>query len=460
MDINAQRTNDNSQKLNSFVNNRTSVTKTNIGDTITGRIVAGMVIRHNHLWPTLVEEAGGSTVKPTWRGASVNGDNRDPLDVVSEIDKALQAHYLQSTGGDPNRAMSLFGKRTVHLYAWIKREQGKPPEVGLLEANWTVANGIDQLRKKVSPTNPEMLYYGLPYMYDICISKYKNPKTGRPAYEVSPFQCSTEGKIPVKHLEEDKYPITDKTPFFSSEDLEAIAACDWELKDQDVPITSAELLDRLRQFPIDLSRRTRDGKNFMFFRTKTELNVIEEALKHEGIDFISPQPADINMLPDGNNGDYANKFLMSLESSPSQPQIEHNTNSDPNVGTTPVNTQAPPVNNQTQATQASQPGSIPQNSAPVGTAPQNNSPIPLAGYAPQNVAPTGPAPSQANPVPPVGVGNSVNTGNATHAHPGIKPSSEGLPFNGQTPTVPPANNPQQQSATPDNNQGMPDNIDW
>ena len=357
MDINQQKTNNNADSVSVKSRDRTSVTSLSKGQSVTGRIINGFEVRHIHWWPTFAEDRESGIMKPTWRTSYVDGNIRSPLDVLADVDKALQAMYMKMAGGNPKDANSLLTKKPVYEFAWISRDPKKEGKVEILEANWSVASAIDTLRTKTHPSQDKLkkLFYGLPYMYDICITKGQNAKTGRPEYTVVPVQCTMEGKIDIKYIDENKYPFPNKEQFFSPEDLNAIQSCQWELNEQDKPISITELIERLKTFPIDLSRRVKnDPGRFIFFRTKEELLALQAVMESEGVQYMVPHPNDLVAIPEKSG---EKTLAAQIISNPQNRRLEltnaPNTNKEslPTANTGVSNNQNPTANTNVNNTQ-------------------------------------------------------------------------------------------------------------
>jgi len=265
------------------------------GDQFSFRIVTGPIHRFFHMWPTMVEDDETKVQQATWRSAHVQGDVRTVLDQLANVDKVLKQKHISSRGGDPTEAMSVLRKQDRYDYAIIPRIQGEDPEVSVLEANWTVYNDIRNLSTQKHPTKQGMLMYGLHYMYDLVLTKGRNVKTKRPSYKVDVLSCQTEGRIPMDHLDDKKFPIENPSQFFSGEDLAMIEAATWEIEEIDKPIENEKLIEYLKDFPIDLGRQ--DKKNasvFLFFNNQEDLLAIQNYAVSSALPISVPNPATMS----------------------------------------------------------------------------------------------------------------------------------------------------------------------
>ena len=271
----------------------------NIGDQLPFRIVTGPIHRFLHMWPTQVEDEDTQVVKPTWRSSHVKGDERTVLDQLANLDKALKQKHIAARGGDTAEARSVLAKQDRYDYAIIPRIQGEIQEVTILEANWTVYNDIRNISTLKHPTVQGMLMYGLHYMYDLVLTKGRNPKTGRPSYKVDVLDCHYQGKISINHLDDEKYPIDNPAQFFSAEDLSLIEMATWELEEQDKPIENDKLIEYLKEFPIDLGRQDKTNPSvFLFFNNHEDLAAIQAYSNKENLPVNGPTPTKLGTTPD------------------------------------------------------------------------------------------------------------------------------------------------------------------
>jgi len=267
-----------------------------VGSSWSGRIVAGPIHRHFHMWPTRASDPTTNVIKNTWRSVMVNPSETNMLDKLASIDKALKQKALVASGGDPKKARSVLEKGDRFDYAVIFRNTGKPPVVEIMEANWTVFDAINQLKNKKDPQKPEYLLYGLPFMYDIIIEKRLKPTTGQPDYAVSiyPPTLRTGGLVHSGYLDQDKNPFPNPEQFFSADDLALIQACPFELEDIDKPVPPEKVMDIVREFPIDLNHRLKDNASvFTFFNRIEDLLAIQEYAKTSGTHFYVPNQQDL-----------------------------------------------------------------------------------------------------------------------------------------------------------------------
>jgi len=266
------------------------------------RIVSGPAHRFFHMWPTTAEDEETKVMKNTWRSAHVKGDERSLLDQLANLDKALKQKHISSRGGDDSKAMSILRKQDRYDYAIIPRiqEPGKQPEICILEANWSVYNDIRNKSTEKHPTKPGMLLYGLQYMYDLVLTKGKNTQTGRPAYKVDVLGCTTEGTIPIDHLDAERFPIDNPMRFFPSEDLALIEATAWELDEQDLPIDNEKLAEYLKEFPIDLGRAEKNNaSSFLFFNSPDDLGALQNYAFTQALPVHIPKQAELAAMPQG-----------------------------------------------------------------------------------------------------------------------------------------------------------------
>ena len=275
---------------------RRQVKKIPLNDSWTGRIVAGPVKRHWHFWPTRAMDKTTQVEKSTWKSVIVNPNESNILDRLAAVDKALKQKALVASGGDPKKAKSLLAKGDRFDYAMIIRNTGKPPIVEIVEANWTVFDAINQLKTKKDPNKPDYLLNGLPFMYDVIIERRIKPTTGQPDYSVSihPATLRTSGMVHSGFLDQDKNPFPNPEQFFSAEDLAAIQACPFELADLDKPMSPEQVIDVVRDYPIDLNHRLKENNSiFTFFNRMEDLLAIQEFSKTSGTHFFVPNETDL-----------------------------------------------------------------------------------------------------------------------------------------------------------------------
>jgi len=251
------------------------------------RIVTGPIQRHFHMWPTQAMDTTTGMTMPTWRSVYVNFKDKTPLDQLAALDKHMKANMLKAQGGDEKEARSVLAKQNRFDYVVIERVQGEEPQLSILEANWTVYQGINKLATLPHPTNAGMLHHGLQYMYDIVITKGTNPKTHRPEYTVAALNCATEGKISMDYLDSTNFPMDNPGQYFGAGDLQLIENAEWSLETEDAVVEPKKFGDVLKEFPLDLGRTDKNNKtSYLFFSNQTEYQALETQAKSVGVYYL------------------------------------------------------------------------------------------------------------------------------------------------------------------------------
>lgn len=266
------------------------------GEQLVVRIVNGPMHRWFHMWPTLEEDFVAKTLKNTWRSVYVKKDDTTNIEKLAAVDVLMKKAKIKAAGGDEKQARSLLSKQNRYDYAVIHKgaPTGQALMVEIMEANWKVYSNIGALFSMKDPRNPAMLLNGLPYMSDIVITKGTDPKTRRPSYAVSVLGCKVDGKIEMKYLDEVACPYPNQEQFFTTEELEAIKVCPWDLDTVDQPKTPEEVSAMISQFPIDFARREKnDQSKFYLFSSKEELDMLVKIAENEGVQYYFPSKEDV-----------------------------------------------------------------------------------------------------------------------------------------------------------------------
>lgn len=388
-----------------------------VGSEVRARILQGVQDKYCYWWPTVVEDQNSGVVKNTWRNAYVDGNAKTPLDHLADLDRAFKQKLTEASGGNPTEVRSMFDKEMTYDYAAIIRgsSTGKADSIQILKTNWSVMNRINQIQHMLSGVSKDYLEYGLIYMYDIIIRKSTNPKNGRNQYTVDPEiqTCAhTAGKVHIAYIDQDRNPL-DPNQYLSAEDQQLVAACNWDLDTIEQPIPVAQLMDRLRQYPINLAARQRNNPSrFLFFQSRQELETLQKVMALESIAFLLPQDNEIASLPShvGTNepmrqalnapaaGSAAAIVAPAMLPPPGPTPAKAQTTPPPPPNTVPVYAPAP-------AQVYAPPPATNADGSPVGPAqavPPVN-PATVSAPAPTQYAPPPPpppAPSAAPPVPP------------------------------------------------------------
>lgn len=299
MDINTTRTNQDED--GQFRPKATRARDLKINESVTGRLVDGPVRRLFQWWPTSYTDTRSNQEVKSWRSVSLPTERNftSPLDEVAKADKAIKAQLLELSKKDKNLARSIFDRQQLFRYVWIKRTPAGSI-IELLDANWTIVEGIKNLRTTKSSTASGYLKYGLPYMYDISISVQINSKTGRKEYYVTPEDYSaTKDHIPEVYMDEKDHPIPNRAQFYNAADLELINSCGIVLDQIDPPLNEKQILEYIQKFPIDLDRRQKDNPTIpMIFTQKVEYDTILAMLNRFKLNYL-PLSVNNNLaLPD------------------------------------------------------------------------------------------------------------------------------------------------------------------
>ena len=288
---------------------RLRVKDLNFGETAVIRVINGPMKRISQMWPCFAEDKTTATLKATWRSVFVDKDESNALTAFAGVDINLKKKHAVSMNKDPKEIKkSALSKSDRFDYAVIHKKPGEAMVSKILETNWTVHNAIQTLKTAKYPLDPtNLLHYGLPYMYDLAIVKERDVKTKQPKYTVNTMNVHTEGKIKVDYLDEDKFPYPNPEQFFTAEEIEVINATTWDLETIDMPISAADVLAKLREFPIDLGRK--DSKNpsvFMFFNSKDDLNALLTATHAQNIPVAIPNEHELLTLNVGSGQEQVN----------------------------------------------------------------------------------------------------------------------------------------------------------
>lgn len=344
------------------------------------RIVNGPVHRWLHLWPTQSEDQATNVMKNTWRSAYVQHDVTTVLDELAKVDIALKQKHLKARGADTKDASSMLEKMDRYDYAVIPRVPGEPPSLQVFEANWTIYSQIKDKAKKADAVDPRMLMYGLCYMYDIVVTKVINERSGQNNYtvEVAP-NCPTAGKIPIQHLDTEKYPIENMAQYFSAQDLELINGADWDLDALDQPVSEEELIKILVEYPIDLGRRDKiNPSTFIFFNAREDFQALQSFSTTAGLPILIPTANDLVALPSQTSANALPALSPSLGTAvDAQFETVPNTfASVPAAASAPMAEKVPPTRPDPAPAGASQPAATPLQAAPAAGAANQQGQVP------------------------------------------------------------------------------------
>lgn len=275
-------------------NKRFRVTKMDFNQKVVLRIVNGPEHRYFHMWPTIEEDQATMAIKATWRGVTVEKDQKNVLDTLAEVDASIKKEIARAAGDEKKAERSTLRKSDRFDYAVIIRNVSEfAGKVSIMETNWTVHNAIQQTKNKKSVTDDKKLFHGLPYMYDIVIEKIRNPKTRQPDYTIEVMENPYRGQVPIEYLDEEKYPMQNREAFFTAEDLALINETQWELEDQDKPVGPDKVLEMLRTFPIALGQRNKENNKFLFFQTLADLKALQNFAVSNTIPIYLPRMEEL-----------------------------------------------------------------------------------------------------------------------------------------------------------------------
>ena len=223
------------------------------------RILFGPVKVQSVYWPTLVEDPDTGTMIP--RNKLIRRPAQGTVfDTLASLEKRVRAQMGES---NPRSSLSPSNK---WWYLVIDRND-PTASIQIAEYPYTVFKRLVELESQISTKNRDNLRHGLIFQYDVIITKKVDPTKPKflgTSYEVDvdPENAYT-GKVPAKLLgaktEDLKAAGFDPQSCFSEEDWDMVESCDINLEEAAKPDTPESVIEKLKQFPLNLGATGPDG---------------------------------------------------------------------------------------------------------------------------------------------------------------------------------------------------------
>lgn len=260
------------------------------------RFVSGVERVERIFWPMMAENEDGE-LEASWRSV-VCPSEPTILDKLAQLDRRIQI----DAGVDPRGVGSRLDRGTKFLYLGFDRRDSKP-EIKQIEVGWQVHKALNEMEAAPDIKDPTKKLNGLLFMFDVIVKKTQD--RSRPGffgigYSASPVPNNPfAGKVPAAWNVTEDVPSFDyvKKGIFTEGEQVAIDSCSISLAEEAEPTTPEELMDRLREFPIDLSAM--DGSKPIFYDSdalRAKLEELEEfvlgagKLLEAGTDFPPQSP--------------------------------------------------------------------------------------------------------------------------------------------------------------------------
>lgn len=216
------------------------------------RFVEGVERVERIFWPMMAENEDGE-LESTWR---VTVCPREPtiLDKLAQLDRRIQVE----AGVEPREVKSRLDRGVKFLYLGFDRRESQPV-IRQIETGKKVYDDLCRIELSRDPVDGSKLLNAFLFMFDVDVEKWKD-KSKKGWFAVSykataapnnPFA----GKVPASWGDTEPIPEFDyvKKGVFTEQEMAAINACDISLAEESEPDTPEELMERLREFPIDLT---------------------------------------------------------------------------------------------------------------------------------------------------------------------------------------------------------------
>jgi len=263
------------------------------------RFVEGVERVERIFWPTMAENEDGE-LESTWRAAVCP---REPtiLDKLAQLDRRIQI----DAGVEPREVRSRLDRGVKFLYLGFDRRESKAA-IRQIEVGKKVYDDLCRIELDRDPVDGSKLLNALLFMFDVDVKKWKD--TAKKGWFAISYRATAApnnpfaGKVPAAWGDTQPIPEFDyvKKGVFTEQEMAAISACDISLAEEAEPTTPEEVMDRLREFPIDLSA-IQDNKPIFYDSSalRGRLEELEEFVLGEGklleagADFSpSPPPAE------------------------------------------------------------------------------------------------------------------------------------------------------------------------
>lgn len=183
--------------------------------------------------------------------------------LFNQADKKLAKLNPEMTEKKLEKYRSLWNGGTRYWWLAFDRANAKPV-VEVLEVSWTINEKIEKFTEAISKKKgkTDFLRYGLPFMYDLIITKDIDPKIKNKmhatSYEVDvDHETIPVGDIPISWLHEGFE--GDLDDYFTEEELKAMDDYKGELEEMTAPLSETEIQDKLTDSPPILNAM-RDNK--------------------------------------------------------------------------------------------------------------------------------------------------------------------------------------------------------
>lgn len=219
------------------------------------RILAGVKRFSKIFWPSIVSDPEEGW-KPTTKVVIVP-EEQTVLDLFAKIDKRVKIE----SGFDPKEVKSDLDRQTSWAYLAFDRSSDEL-KVIQLEVPYSVFDALSKIEETIDPKNPDMLLYGLIYMYDVIITKHQD-KSKKGYYGIS-YSVEVDprnkfvSKVNKKHLTEELEIDFVEKGIFTREETDKILSCSIDLDQIYESSPNQEIINKVREFPINLNARRQE----------------------------------------------------------------------------------------------------------------------------------------------------------------------------------------------------------
>lgn len=247
------------------------------------RFVEGVERVERIFWPTMLENEEGE-LESGWAVPVVCPKEPTILDKLAQLDRRIQI----DAGVEPREVRSRLDRGVKFLYLGFDRRESEAV-IRQIETGKKVYDDLCRLELDRDPVDGSKLLNALLFMFDVDVKKWKDKsKKGWFAISYSASAAPNNpfaGKVPAAWGDTEPIPEFDyvKKGVFTEQEMAAINACDISLAEESESATPEEVMDRLREFPIDLSA-IQDNKPIFYDSDalRGRLEELEEFVLGEG----------------------------------------------------------------------------------------------------------------------------------------------------------------------------------